>query len=247
MSRRKKKADAVPELDYYGELKKLYPPLPQEEIVKLIERAQNNDSVARNEVILRNAGLAQTYVSNYESSVREELFMVCTEAIGEAIDEYDLSRDVSFSTWATNKIKYAIGGYLRKNGHDLFHYSIDNNKDDATSYLEKIKDNRYSPEEQEDALLTKEEQNQKNEQRKLEIEKQKEILKAYTKEEIDIISLSRGLYQENNQVINQKFSDEEIAEKLGLTVNYVRQIKARVKRKNEHIMLMQKLSKGSAN
>ena len=84
--------------------------LPIEETRELIRKAQNGDENARNRIIINNIGLVRKvayWYSNRGIEVEDLINEGCFGII-KAIESFDLSRDVKFSTYALPKIQIEI-------------------------------------------------------------------------------------------------------------------------------------------
>ena len=84
--------------------------LPMEETRELIRKAQNGDENARNRIIINNIGLVRKvayWYSNRGIEVEDLINEGCFGII-KAIESFDLSRNVKFSTYALPKIQIEI-------------------------------------------------------------------------------------------------------------------------------------------
>lgn len=89
-----------------------------EEVAVLIARSQAGDKEAREVLIEKNLGLVHHIVKRflgrgYES---EDLFQIGSIGLIKAIDKFDLSYDVKFSTYAVPMISGEIKRFLRDDG-----------------------------------------------------------------------------------------------------------------------------------
>lgn len=91
--------------------------LSSSESLKLLEKYQNNDMEARNELIEGNLKLVLSVIKkfNYKSDNLDDLFQVGAMGLIKAIDNFDLSHGVMFSTYAVPMIIGEIRRYLRDN------------------------------------------------------------------------------------------------------------------------------------
>ena len=92
--------------------------LSQEEALHLIELAQNGDEKAKNILVNKNLGLVKSVVRGfvnrgYES---EDLFQIGCIGLIKAIQKFDTSFDVKFSTYAVPMIMGEIKRFLRDDG-----------------------------------------------------------------------------------------------------------------------------------
>lgn len=89
--------------------------LSNEEMIKLFERLKNNDLKAKDELISGNLKLVLSilkgYTNRYENM--DDLFQVGCIGLIKAIDNFDLSHEVKFSTYAVPMILGEIRRFLR--------------------------------------------------------------------------------------------------------------------------------------
>ena len=83
----------------------------------LIRKAQDGDKVAREQVINENVGLVWSIVRRFlgRGQEAEDLFQIGVIGLMKAVDKFDLSYDVMFSTYAVPMISGEIKRYLRDN------------------------------------------------------------------------------------------------------------------------------------
>ena len=95
-----------------------YIPVAKEDTYKLIEAAQKGDAQARELIVSQNIGLvknlAMKYASNYYEP--EDLIQVGFVGLVKAIDRFDSSFDVMFSTYAVPMILGEIKRFIRDDG-----------------------------------------------------------------------------------------------------------------------------------
>ncbi len=94
------------------------PVLPQTEIVALVQAAQTGDTEARNRVITSNLKLVRTLAKKYIGRGLSLSDLTQEGSIGllRAVEKFDVSRDVQFSTYASHWIKQAIRRAIREQG-----------------------------------------------------------------------------------------------------------------------------------
>ncbi len=86
--------------------------------VELIQRAQSGDKEARDRLVSENLGLVHTIVRRFEhrGHDREELFQIGCIGLMKAIDHFDLTLQLAFSTYAVPLIMGEIRRFLRDDG-----------------------------------------------------------------------------------------------------------------------------------
>lgn len=89
--------------------------LPDEEVRKLLRRAQNGDAVARETIVQHNFNLVRSIVQRFVNRGYEwdDLFQIGCIGLVKAIDRFDLSYNVKFSTYAVPMILGEIKRFLR--------------------------------------------------------------------------------------------------------------------------------------
>ena len=83
-----------------------------------IQRAQSGDKAARDRLVSENLGLVHTIVRRFEhrGHEREELFQIGCIGLMKAIDHFDLTLQLAFSTYAVPMIMGEIRRFLRDDG-----------------------------------------------------------------------------------------------------------------------------------
>ena len=89
-----------------------------EEVTVLIARSQAGDKEAREILIKKNLGLVHHIVKRFlgRGYDAEDLFQIGSIGLMKAIDKFDLSFDVKFSTYAVPMISGEIKRFLRDDG-----------------------------------------------------------------------------------------------------------------------------------
>lgn len=89
-----------------------------EEVSVLIERSQGGDKQAREVLIEKNLGLVHHIVRRFvgRGYDLEDLFQIGTIGLMKAIDKFDLSMEVKFSTYAVPMIAGEIKRFIRDDG-----------------------------------------------------------------------------------------------------------------------------------
>lgn len=84
----------------------------------LIRRAQEGDKASRDKMISENLGLVHSIVRRFENRGydREELFQIGCIGLIKAIEKFDLSLELAFSTYAVPMIMGEIRRFLRDDG-----------------------------------------------------------------------------------------------------------------------------------
>ncbi len=86
--------------------------------IALIELAHNGDKEAREQLVLENVGLVWSIVRRFSGRGQEaeDLFQIGSIGLMKAIDKFDTSFDVKFSTYAVPMITGEIKRFLRDDG-----------------------------------------------------------------------------------------------------------------------------------
>ena len=89
-----------------------------DETMQLIEMAHNGDKEARDRLVTDNFGLVWSIVRRFTGRGYdlEDLFQIGSIGLMKAIDKFDLSYDVKFSTYAVPRITGEIKRFLRDDG-----------------------------------------------------------------------------------------------------------------------------------
>ena len=88
------------------------------EIRELLMKAQAGDKEAREQLVLKNIGLVKSIVSRYiaRGVEKEDLIQIGMIGLIKAIDNFDTTYEVRFSTYAVPMIAGEIRRFLRDNG-----------------------------------------------------------------------------------------------------------------------------------
>ncbi|WP_143321707.1 RNA polymerase sporulation sigma factor SigF [Clostridium sp. HBUAS56010] len=89
-----------------------------DETMRLIEMAHEGDKAARDQLVTDNFGLVWSIVRRFTGRgyEPEDLFQIGTIGLMKAIDKFDMSYDVKFSTYAVPMITGEIKRFLRDDG-----------------------------------------------------------------------------------------------------------------------------------
>lgn len=89
-----------------------------EETIKLIKRAHDGDKAARDQLVVDNMGLIWSIVRRFQGRGHdlEDLFQIGSIGLIKAVDKFDFSFDVRFSTYAVPMITGEIKRFLRDDG-----------------------------------------------------------------------------------------------------------------------------------
>lgn len=95
-----------------------YVPMPKEDTYELIKKAKNGDEKAKEEIVYRNTGLVKSIalrftVRGYEL---EDLLQIGYIGLLKAVERFDASFNVMFSTYAVPMILGEIKRYIRDDG-----------------------------------------------------------------------------------------------------------------------------------
>ena len=91
--------------------------LTNDEMVLLFKKYQDGDILAKDELIYGNLKLVLSILKKYNNRVdnMDDLFQIGVVGLIKAIDNFDLSHDVKFSTYAVPMILGEVKRYLRDN------------------------------------------------------------------------------------------------------------------------------------
>lgn len=91
--------------------------LSSDEMLELFKRYQNGDKTAKDELIEGNLKLVLSILRNYSNRTdnMDDLFQIGCVGLIKAIDNFDLSHEVKFSTYAVPMILGEVKRYLRDN------------------------------------------------------------------------------------------------------------------------------------
>jgi RNA polymerase sporulation-specific sigma factor len=98
-----------------GDNKKI---LEHEETLKLIKKAQSGDKEAQDILVKNNLGLVRSVLKRFSNRghEKEDLYQLGCIGLVKAIDKFDFSFDVKFSTYAVPMIMGEIKRFLRDDG-----------------------------------------------------------------------------------------------------------------------------------
>lgn len=108
------------------------------EVYDLIERAHQGDKEARDQLVYDNTGLVWSVVRrfSYSAAEKEELFQIGIIGLLKAIDRFDTSYDVCFSTYAVPAISGELKRFLRDDGPIKVSRSIMDNQKKIRNFSE---------------------------------------------------------------------------------------------------------------
>ncbi len=92
--------------------------LSHEETIELIKKAQKGDMEAKNKLVMSNVGLVKSVLRGFTNRGYEvdDLFQIGSIGLLKAIDKFDTSYNVKFSTYAVPMIIGEIKRFLRDDG-----------------------------------------------------------------------------------------------------------------------------------
>lgn len=113
-----------------------------EEARILLERAHQGDKAARDEMVKKNTGLVWSIVKRFlnRGAEAEDLFQIGSIGLLKAIDKFDLSYNVKFSTYAVPMISGEIKRFLRDDGMIKVSRSLKETAYRACSCREKLRE-----------------------------------------------------------------------------------------------------------
>lgn len=114
--------------------------IPQSEVMELIKKSQSGDSAARDYLVEGNIKLILSVIKKFNNRCEnlDDLFQVGSIGLLKAIDNFDFSHGVKFSTYAVPMIIGEIRRYLRDNSKIRISRSLKDIAYKALQYKEKI-------------------------------------------------------------------------------------------------------------
>ena len=94
--------------------------------IALIQKSHEGDEEARAQIVEENTGLVWCIVRRFtgRGTELEDLFQIGTIGLLKAIDKFDLSYEVKFSTYAVPMISGEIKRFLRDDGPDILYKTV---------------------------------------------------------------------------------------------------------------------------
>ena len=192
--------------------KNLPPRLTEEETKFLLNQAKSGSQEAREKIMLHNIRLVLAIVTRVFANVvydKKDLVSIGIIGLLKAVDTYDISKEIMFSTYAYRCISNEIISFLKKinrdNNVDSLDEIINHGKDDTpTDWEYYISDKEPLIEE---IIIEKE----KAEDYKI----IREVVNLFPDREREIIMLYFGFYNDRT------YSQQEIADKLGISRAYI--------------------------
>ena len=89
-----------------------------DDTIALIRKSHSGDKAAREQIVKENVGLVHCVVKRFleRGAEREDLFQIGSIGLLKAIDKFDLTYNVKFSTYAVPLISGEIKRFLRDDG-----------------------------------------------------------------------------------------------------------------------------------
>ena len=112
-----------------------------EQTIELIDKSHHGDKAARDRLVEENLGLVWSIVRRFSNRgyELEDLFQIGTIGLMKAIDKFDISYEVKFSTYAVPMIMGEIKRFLRDDGMIKMSRSIKENAYKIKAVEEKIR------------------------------------------------------------------------------------------------------------
>ena len=112
---------------------------------KLFEQARNGNAQARDQLVLDNTGLVWSVVKKYRGRgyEQEDLFQIGCIGLMKAIDRFDQTFGVCFSTYAVPMIIGEVRRYLRDNNSIRVSRSLRDTAYKALQAKERLEEDRY--------------------------------------------------------------------------------------------------------
>ena len=115
--------------------------LGYEETLLLLQKAKNGDNEAKGEIIKQNSPLVKSIVRRYKNKGVEydDLFQLGCVGMTKAINNFDASFNVKFSTYAVPMIAGEIKRFLRDDGSIKVSRSIKHQYYNISKYIDEVR------------------------------------------------------------------------------------------------------------
>ena len=199
-----------------------------EHTIALIKRSHEGDEKARTQLVEENVGLVWCVVKRFygRGTEPEDLFQIGSIGLLKAIDKFDLSYDVKFSTYAVPMISGEIKRFLRDDGMIKVSRSLKELSYRAYLAKEEMKE-RLNREPTVEELAEK-----------LEVEKEELALALESGGEVE--SLHRPIYQKDGNEIQlmDKLEEKEEQEEKILNHMLLQQLLEQLKKEERQLIYM---------
>ena len=180
-----------------------------ESIYTLIQRAQNGDNKAKEQILLENSGLIWSVVKRFHGRTEpEDLYQIGAIGLLKCIDKFDISYEVKFSTYAVPMIMGEIRRFLRDDGT----IKVSRSLKELAYHAKKIQDNVLKQENRDISI--------KELSVELDVTMEELILAMEAARDVQSIDLSEDYNSENKtQRIHQIYDgseNEKIFERIAL-------------------------------
>lgn len=180
-----------------------------ESIYTLIQRAQNGDNKAKEQILLENSGLIWSVVKRFHGRTEpEDLYQIGAIGLLKCIDKFDISYEVKFSTYAVPMIMGEIRRFLRDDGT----IKVSRSLKELAYHAKKIQDNVLKKENREISI--------KELSVELDVTMEELILAMEAARDVQSIDISEDYNSENKpQRIHQIYDgseNEKIFERIAL-------------------------------
>ena len=180
-----------------------------ESIYTLIQRAQNGDNKAKEQILLENSGLIWSVVKRFHGRTEpEDLYQIGAIGLLKCIDKFDISYEVKFSTYAVPMIMGEIRRFLRDDGT----IKVSRSLKELAYHAKKIQDNVLKQENRDISI--------KELSIELDVTMEELILAMEAARDVQSIDLSEDYNSENKtQRIHQIYDgseNEKIFERIAL-------------------------------
>ena len=199
-----------------------------DETLKLIELAHQGDKAARDRLVTDNMGLIWSIVKRFAGRgyEQEDLFQIGSIGLLKAIDKFDLSYDVKFSTYAVPMISGEIRRFLRDDGMIKVSRSLKETAYKAFLARERLQ-KKYNREPTMEELAAE-----------LEVEKEELAMALDASGEVE--SLHKPIYQKDGNEIQllDKLEEEEGQEETILNHMLIRQLLEELDREERQLIYL---------
>ncbi len=202
-------------IHYINGLSKLPPPLNKQEETLIFQRIKNNDSSAKDELIVHNLRLVVYIAKKFESSGVgvEDLISIGTIGLIKACNTFSTDKNIKLATYASRCIENEILMYLRKINTKKIEMSIDEPLRIDWDGNELLLS---------DILGTDSDCVNKNIEDKAEMNVIIDLIEKLDVREREIMKMRFGM------VDGKEYTQKEVADKIGISQSYISRLEKKI-------------------